>query len=80
MDPGLETVWVSKLGQPAPGENEGVLQRVLGESRIAQDPIGDRVERIADLMYQDGKGFTIALTGLLDQLSVHLDLRVTITA
>ena len=75
MDPGLETVRISKLGQPAPGEHEGVLQRVLGEIRIAQDPIGDRVERIADLMHQDGKRLTIGPTGPLDQVSVHLDLR-----
>ena len=80
MDPGLETVWVSKLGQAAPGKHEGVLQRVLRESRIAQNPKCDRVERIADLMHQDGKRFTIGLTGLFDKLSVHLDLRVIVAA
>ena len=75
MDPGLEAVGFPQVRDPAPGEHEGVLQRVLGETRVAQDPLGDRVERIADLVHQDGERLTIALTGLLDEVSIHLDLR-----
>jgi len=59
----------------APGEDEGVLQRVLGETRVAQDPMSDRVERIADLVHQDGERLTIALPGCLDEVSIHLGLR-----
>ena len=75
MDPGLEAVRVPELRRPAPRQHEGVLQRVLGEATIAQDPVGDRVERIADLVHQDGERLTIGLTGPFDQVSVHVDLR-----
>ena len=75
MDPGLESVGIPELGQPAPGEHEGVLQRVLGEARVAQDPAGDRVERVADLVHQDRERLSISLAGPLDQVSIHLDLR-----
>ena len=73
MDPGLEAIWIAELREPAPGEHEGVLQRVLGEARVAQDPEGDRVERVADLVHQDGERLAISLTGPLDQVSIHLD-------
>ena len=68
------------MRDPAPGEDEGVLQSVLGESRVAQDPLGDRVERVADLVHQDGERLTIAPTGLLDEVSIHLDLRWAATS
>ena len=75
MDPRLEAVGFPQVRDPAPGEHEGVLQRVLGETRVAQDPLGHRVERVADLVHQDGERLTIAPTGLLDEVSIHLDLR-----
>jgi hypothetical protein len=31
MDPGLEPLGIPQMRQPAPGQDEGVLQRVLGE-------------------------------------------------
>ena len=58
-----------------PGEHEGVLQGVLGEARVAQDPIGDGVERVADLVHQDCERLPIAPPGPLDQVSIHLGLR-----
>ena len=42
---------------------------------VAQDPMSDRVERIADLVHQDGERLTIALPGCLDEVSIHLGLR-----
>ena len=60
MDPRLEAVRFPQVRDPAPGEDEGVLQRVLGETGVAQDPMGDRVERVADLVHQDGERLTIA--------------------
>ena len=72
MDPGLETIRLPQLRQPAPGKDKGVLQRILGQTRIAQDPVGDRVERVADLVHQDGERFTICPTGPLDEVCVHL--------
>ncbi len=71
MDPRLEPVRVPKMREPAPGKDEGVLQRVLGEARVAQDPEGDRVENVADLVHQDGERLSVAPTGLLDEVSIH---------
>jgi len=76
MDPCLEAVRIPKLREPAPGEDEGVLQRILGEPWVAQDPLGDRVEAVADLVHQDGECFSVAPAGLLDEVSVHVDLSV----
>src|SRR4026208_278127 len=75
MAPRPGAVRLPKLRQSAPGEDEGVLQCVLGEARVAQDPVGDRVERVADLVHQDGERLSIPSTGLLDQVSIHLGLR-----
>ena len=74
-DPRFETIGVPQPRDPAPGEHEGVLQSVLGETRIAQDPLRDRVELIADLVHQDGERLTVSATGLLDEVSIHLGLR-----
>ena len=71
MDPGLEAVGLPQVRESAPGEDEGVLQRVLGETVVAQDPVGDRVERVADLVHQDGERLAITPTGLLDEVSIH---------
>ena len=80
MDPCLEALGFPQVRDPAPGEHEGVLQRVLGETGIAQDPLGHRIQRIADLVHQDGERLTIAPTGLLDEVSIHLDLRWAATS
>ena len=76
MDPRLEAIVVPQPREPSPGENEGVLQRVLGEAGVAQDPEGDRVEGVADLVHQDGEGLAISVAGPLDEVSIHLDLRL----
>ena len=76
MNPRLEPVNVPKFRDPAPGKDKGVLQRVLGEARVAQDPEGDRVENVADLVHQDGERLSVAPTGLLDEVSIQpLDLQ-----
>src|SRR4029078_4454544 len=68
---GLEAVRIAKMREPPPGEDEGVLQRVLGEAGVAQDPVSDRVERVADLVHQDRERLPIAPTGPLDEVSIH---------
>src|SRR5258705_4267731 len=76
MNPGLEAVQIPELREPAPGEHERVLQNVLGETRVAQDPVGNGVQRIADLMHQDCERLSVAFPSPLDEDSIHLDLRV----
>ncbi len=36
------------MREPPPREHEGALQRVLGQTRVAQDPVGDRVMPTTD--------------------------------
>ena len=72
MDPRLEAVRIPKVRKPPPGKNEGVLQRVLGQTRVAQDPMSDGKERIADLVHQDGECLAITRPGPLDEVSIHL--------
>ena len=71
VDPRFETLRFPQVREPTPGEDEGVLQRILGETRVPQDPLCDRVKRVADLVHQDGERLTIAPTGLLDEVSIH---------
>ncbi len=71
MDPRFELVRIPEPRQSPPGEHEGVLQRVLGETRVAQDAVGNRVERVTDLVHQDGERFAISRAGPLDEVSIH---------
>ena len=71
MDPRFESVRIPELRESPPGEHEGVLQSVLGETRVAQDPVSNRVERVADLVHQDGERLAIPLSGPLDEVSIH---------
>ena len=76
MDPGVEAIRVPQVRELAPRHDEGVLQRVLGEPRVAQDPEGDRVQPIADLVHQARERVSISRPGPLDEVSIHLGLRV----
>jgi hypothetical protein len=77
VDPRLEAVRIAQMRELPPGEHEGVLQRVLGQTAVAQDPMGNRIELIADLVHQDGERLAITRAGPLDEVSIQpLDLRV----
>jgi hypothetical protein len=71
VDPGLEAVRLPQVRESAPGDDEGVLQRVLSPTAITQDPERDGEEDVTDLVYQDGECLPIAPTGLLDEVSIH---------
>jgi adenylate cyclase len=73
MDPRLETVGIPQLGYPTPGQDEGVVQRVLGKTAIAQDPLRHREQRVTDLVHQDCERLAIARSSPLDEVSIHLD-------
>ena len=73
MDPGFEPLRLPKIRESAPGQHEGILQRVLGQTRVAQDPMGDGVEGITDLVHQDREGLPVARSGPFDEVSIHLD-------
>ncbi len=75
MDPGFEALRVPQVREPAPGKDEGVLQRVLCERLIAQDALGHREQRSTYLVHQDGERVAITLASLLDELSLHRGLQ-----
>ena len=72
--PGLEAIEIPELRQLAPGGQEGVLQRVLCQADVAQDPEGHREQPVADLVHQESEGVTVPFTCPLDEVSIHLDL------
>ena len=71
MAPRLEPVEVTEARQLPPGQDEGVLERVLGHARVAQDAEGDRVELVAHLVDQDRERLTVAVPRHVDQVPVH---------
>src|SRR4029450_12634613 len=75
VDPGFEAIVIPQPREASPSKNEGVLQCVLGESGVAQDPERNRVERVADLVHQDGERLSVAPTGPRYEVSIDLDLR-----
>jgi hypothetical protein len=72
VTPCLEPLGLAQVREPSPGQHEGVLQRVLGQARVAQDPVRDGVERVAHLVHQDRERLAVAPPGLLDQVRVHV--------
>ena len=73
MDPGLEAIGLTQARELPPGQDEGVLQRVLGEGLVAQDPLSDSEERPADMVHQEGERFSVTFASLFDEASLHLD-------
>ena len=72
--PSLESIDVAQVRQLLPGRDQRVLQRVLRGGRLAQDPIGDREERIADIAYESGERLSVTTSGKPDIGRVHTDL------
>ena len=70
MGPRFEAIGVPQMRELPPRRDQGVLQRVLGEIRVAQDPVSDRVEAIADLMHQDSERLPVAPPGPVDKISI----------
>ena len=71
---GVESVGISQRWQLAPGEHQRLLDDVLGETEIAQDPIRDRKESIPSPTCQAGERLLITGSRLLDEGRSHLRL------
>lgn len=73
-DPGVEAIRVAQPRKLAPGGDEGVLQRILGEMGVAQDPRCDRVQPVTGLRNQIPECLAIASHGPLDDIPhTHLN-------
>src|SRR5439155_21485785 len=69
--PGIEALAVPKVRELPPDGHEGGLQDVLGKARVAQDPSGDAVQGVADLMHQIRECLLVARASPLDEVAVH---------
>ena len=69
--PSLKLVGVPQVRELPPDRQQGVLQHVLGERGISEDPPGDAQERVTDLVHQLCERFLVAGAGSLHHISVH---------
>lgn len=67
MEPGIEAVRVTKPGQVPPRAQQGVLDGVACELRVAKDESRGRVQAGSGGRREHGEGVVIAPTGSLDE-------------
>jgi hypothetical protein len=72
MEPGIEAVDVAQRRQLAPGEHQRLLDGVLGETEIAQDPKRDREQTISSPTCQAGERFLIPALACSTRVDVTL--------
>jgi hypothetical protein len=72
VEPRFETGRVTQGAQLGPGRDQGGLDGVLGQVKIAEDPYRDRQASIADRARQRVERFRVAPLCLLDQFVLHL--------
>src|SRR3990172_1363815 len=71
VQPGVEPIDDPKRRQLSPGEHESLLNGVLRQPEIAQDPIRDRQEPITGRACQAGKRLLISGFRSLDEGNLH---------
>jgi hypothetical protein len=77
LNPGIEPVRVAKVGQVAPGHDEGVLQCILGPIHVAQDPLREREESVTARPHQVDECRLVASLGRLHEIAVHTHHRLS---
>ena len=73
--PTLEVVDLSQVRELPPDRQQRVLQDVLGETRIAEDPPSDAQKGVTDLVHQVRERLLIAGAGSLYDFSIQPTLR-----
>ena len=73
VEPGIEPVGVTQPRQVAPGSDEGLLDRVAGQLRVAEDETGGAVQPRDGPAGKLGEGVMIALPRSLDESSLVHD-------
>ena len=71
MEPGIEALDVAKRRQLPPGDDEGLLDGVLRQPEVAQDPIRDREEPITSRTCEAGKRLFIPGSRPFDEGNLH---------
>jgi len=72
MEPDLEALRISQPRELAPGEEECLLDGVLGPLRIAQDAIRDRVAEVAVEIDELTESGIVPFASLFDQPRPHV--------
>lgn len=73
--PPLKVVDVTQVRELPPDRQQGVLQDVLGQTGISEDPPGDAQQRVTDLVHQFRERFLVAGAGSLHHISIQETLR-----
>jgi hypothetical protein len=73
--PSLEAIGLAQMRKLLPDRQQGVLQHVLGETGISEDPPCDPQERVTYLVHQICESVLIAGAGSLHHISIQLTLR-----
>ena len=71
VEPWREALRITEPRELPPGEEECLLDRVLGTLDIAKDPIRDRVALVAIQVDEFREGDVVAVTGPFDQPRPH---------
>ena len=69
--PRLDTAVVTKRAEFPPSRQEGLLDRVLGSIGIAQDPVRDAVEPIAQGDDEGREGLLVPMLRAIDEVVAH---------
>jgi hypothetical protein len=73
--PPFEVVGVTQVRELPPDRQQGVLQGVLGQTGIPDDPPGDAQQGVTDLVHQIRERFPVTGAGSLHHISIQGALR-----
>ena len=76
VQPGVEPLAVAQRRKVAPGAEQRLLGGVLGAVRITQDPVGQGIAAVDAGRHQGRERVLVAIPGPLDELGLHLQLRL----
>ena len=70
-EPGVPGVRITERANMAPGQQERILDRILGAIRVAQDEVGDAEQPRMRCPHELGVGIDVTAHRPLDQLPLH---------
>jgi len=74
QDPGrprLEPLRIAKAGQLAPGNDQGLLDRVVGEIDVPEDPSRGPEQPVGMGAHEDGEGVPITALSQFHEVAIH---------
>lgn len=71
MEPGIPGTGITQCAEVPPGQEEGILDRVLGAIPIAKDEASDAGEPVERELHQLREGIEVPVPGPYDDVSLH---------